>query len=329
MVNSLNIKLPRYFGNPVRHLIKDKNDLIKFYNSNNGINPIFFSVYDEVYIDKLFFDFDGENAQQEAKKLCSYLIENDIKHIILFSGRGFHIYIITEEYKPRNYRNTLRNSQYYILNKLNINMDIADSVVIGDKQRLARMPNSLNQKSHLYCIYLTSNELLNLDIESIKKLALNKRKYIENNNKKYDVKVFDTDNEITLNKQNNNIKISYEKFNIKKLTEKEMSEIMNIFPECISDFFVTYNKTSSFYKKRFYIILFLKDLGFSLETITNFFYTLLTEEKFNKIMREERFDRVFNSNYFAPSCNSLIFEFKCFNCSLYPIPSKKIKENLT
>lgn len=327
-MNYLQITLPNWFGNPTRHYIETKTDLIKFFKTNNGIAPLFYSVYGiDNTIDRIFFDFDGEESFMEVKKLAEYLHNNNIKHIVLFSGRGFHIYIIVKKYIPKNKKATILNFQQYIISEVKLSK--VDKAVIGDISRLARIPNSINQKSGLYCIYLSLTEVLNLNFEDIKKLALRPRNYFDSGEELIDLSKFDIDTPIQNGKHNNLYNTLEPKtFNITRLNEEEFNNIVNILPPCIKNFVNEYDGASSFYKKRFDMILFLRDFGLDLEMITKFLYTLMTEKKFKKVMREERIDRVYEKEYASPACNTLKIDFKCVYCDLYPNPVKKKLETL-
>lgn len=317
--------LPSYFGNPNRRMIYNINQLKMFIKTNNGKNPIFFLINSPPLIDKVFFDFDnGEETIADVRKLDSYLYENDLSHIILFSGRGFHIYVLTVPYKANNPKQTLTNIHSEIITNSGIKQ--YDNSCIGDIQRLGRMPNTLNQKSKLYCTYLSHDELQNLTFEQIKEIGKEPRKKIINNQKLIEISHLDTDlkfnNKVIHNNDNQEI-------NIKKLTDEEFKNILNLLPVCIKEFIEDYKKdnTTKCYQQRMLIIKYLQDLGFDLETTTNFFYTFLSENKFKHAMyAEKQFKYLYNSSYDAPSCKRLEINFNCVNCELYPYPSKKIKE---
>ena len=64
----------RNVGNPYQFGIKSQKDFEDFLIRNNGLNDCSASVYaDDGVIDKIWFDFDGEGAIEEAKKLYDYL----------------------------------------------------------------------------------------------------------------------------------------------------------------------------------------------------------------------------------------------------------------
>lgn len=321
-MNYLTITLPNWFGNPARHYIKTKDELVKFFKANNGINPLFYSVYGvENIIDRVFFDFDGEESFEDVRRLVLYLYKNNIKHTILFSGRGFHVYVIVKKYIPKNKKATLLNFQHYIIAENQLYK--VDKVVIGDISRLARIPNSINQKSGLYCVYLSIDEVLNLEFKDIKKLAVRPRDYFDESGELFDISKFDIDEESDKKEYNNIFNKSTNNFNIKKLSKEDFNNIVEVFPPCIKNFINEYDGSGSFYKKRFDMILYLRDIGFDLEVITNFLYTLMDENKFKKVMQEERIDRVFNKDYSSPACNTLKIDFECVYCELFPNPVKK------
>lgn len=319
------INLPTYFGNPNRTLIYTKEQLKMFIKINNGKNPIFFLINSPPLIDKIFFDFDnGEITLNDAKMFENYLYNKNISHTILFSGRGFHIYVLTKPYIANNPKQTLINAYNYIISESKV--ENYDNACVGDIQRLGRMPNTINQKSGLYCTYISHEEIQSLNFEKIKEIGKEQRKQIINNNETLEISHFDS--EIEFNNKITHINNSG-KINIKKLDDTEFNNIFNLLPPCIKEFINDYKKDNTIkcYQKRMLIIKYLQDLGFDLETTVNFFYTFLSDNKFRHAMyAEKQFSYLYNSSHKAPSCKRLEINFNCINCELYPYPSKKIKE---
>ncbi len=202
-------------------------------------------------------------------------------------------------------------------------------MVIGDISRLARLPQSINQKSGLYCTYFLNSEVNILTFKEIQNLAKNPREYTENCDELIDISSYDSLNESNTNNfQSLNINQNGNSLTIKKLNEEEFNNIVEILPDCIKNFVKEYDGESSFYKKRFDMILFLKEYGLDLEMITNFLYTLMYEKKFKKVMQEERIDKIYNKEFASPACNTLKIDFECVYCDLFPNPIKRVIEKL-
>ncbi len=100
---------PREVGTPRRFIVNSKYEFVKLINQCNGIKTLFFYLYqcdpDMNYsfseIDKIFFDFDydKENPQQclsDVTKLHDYCKTHKLRHMILFSVGGYHVFVFTK-----------------------------------------------------------------------------------------------------------------------------------------------------------------------------------------------------------------------------------------
>ena len=184
---------------PVRHTadIKELTEIAAYANTANG-ESMYMSVYDftedyveyvkekksvsgysgSVSISKLFFDIDmGKGTENmcltKARNLVDELVNGwdlDPQYIQpWFSGKGFHI--ITPDFfgfgvgsdVPDKVKNTL--THYF--------KDI--DPVVYDTVRLLRMGNSKHEKTGLYKIPLTMNELMNFSYSDIQDIAKQKR----------------------------------------------------------------------------------------------------------------------------------------------------------
>lgn len=154
------------FSNPIRIArIQTTSEVIELANKWNGLTPIYLSVnpYDIVsvdefgneirkaYIKRAFFDFD--NDLESVRKFVDYLSTKDYKFELYHSGGGHHLYVHVEgEGNGQN----LRILQLSLLNEAKAKCDMH---VIGDTQRVSRIPNSWNFKSNTYCIPIKIEEL--------------------------------------------------------------------------------------------------------------------------------------------------------------------------
>lgn len=86
----------RNVGNPYQFPIRTQKDFEDFLIRNNGLNDCSASVYaDDGVIDKIWFDFDGEGAIEEAKQLYDYLKFLECKVIPVISGKkGIHLHLL-------------------------------------------------------------------------------------------------------------------------------------------------------------------------------------------------------------------------------------------
>src|SRR3990167_383590 len=154
---------PRQVATPIRQLVKSESEFYVFINKTNGIKNLFYSLYEFnqgswFYFDKIFFDFDGSNALVHTKILHKYLLENNYKHLLFYSGsKGFHIYLFLTNYETlKDPKSALRNLFDYLSNLLKIT---PDNSTAGDVARIARVPNTLHLTSKRYCIPITTYDL--------------------------------------------------------------------------------------------------------------------------------------------------------------------------
>lgn len=134
----------------------------------------------EAFLAPLYFDLDNEDdpsvSQEDAVKLVDFFLnELDLKESDIwayFSGsKGFHILINSESLaiEPRNdLHKIFKHIAGYLIHRLDLSS--LDLVVYTEK-RMLRLPNSVHQKTRLYKIELSHNELKTLTLDEIRKLA--------------------------------------------------------------------------------------------------------------------------------------------------------------
>lgn len=165
---SLNQK-ENYYISVFRYNQNHKNSL-KNTNSLSGIK--------DTITDILLWDFDSvnlEESRKEASELCRRLVEtydvleDDI--LCYFSGsKGFHVmFTLDREITPTEFKTAV----------MAIAGDLKIDTTVTHANCLIRLEHTVNQKSGLYKIPLTVNELVELPIEEIKKLAKTPREDFE------------------------------------------------------------------------------------------------------------------------------------------------------
>lgn len=323
-MNDFTIILPHVFGAPQRILIINKEELVRFIVCNEGVNPIFYQINNPPFIDKVFFDFDNEErALIEIRKLDDYLKVDNIRRVLLFSGRGFHLYILPNLYNANDMKKVLAELQKRIIRESNTK---PDSAVVGDIRRLGRMPNSKNQKSGLYCIYLSSEQLHSLTFSQIQELAKQKSKKVIEGQLELDLSIYDSREKVdySLPEHVNGIKIN----GFRKLEEKEFNALLDILPVCMKSFVINYHPQKC-WRQRGAIINYLKSIGVETDDIANFFYSFLDEEKFkHSFYTEKQFQYLSDSAYESTACGTLMKDFICTSCNFYPYPAKRLVEML-
>lgn len=124
------------------------------------------------YTNKLLFDFDSEAEPYEAKSDASTLLNRladegvDVANScrVFFSGnKGFHVEVAIEKaYTPEELKPICTN--------LAVDLKTFDTSVYNTT-RLVRLVNTKHQKSGLFKIEISPDDLLNLSIDEIKKMA--------------------------------------------------------------------------------------------------------------------------------------------------------------
>jgi len=268
-----------------RKTFTSKEDALNFINLYNGKKKALFQSvynftemrgtkpnYETAIVDKLFFDFDAKSdCWKECNKLHQYLLQENIKHIIIWSGRGYHLLILTSPLQLKNCKSAIYNSQISLINKLSL---ICDRQVIGDHSRLRRIPNSYHPKAERFCIFLTKADF-DKGYEHCKELA---RK--QNSNKEYigenlfDISEFDYKTE------------KIEKFEFEtEFEDSANQDYMNNCPPFITQLLL---KKDCGWQDRYLIILFFKEKGYTIKEVMSILKENLTKRKFKHCILEER-----------------------------------------
>ena len=277
---------PRECG-PPRKVVYNLKEWIDFVNKYNGLKKaVYTSIYmfenifdnkkpdyESAVIDKLFFDFDDKScdAYKECNTLHQYLLKEDIKHCIIMSGRGYHLYVFVEVFKPENIKSYIYNSQHHFIDTLNLSVDVQ---VIGNPAQLARVPNTFNGKGKRFCIPLTREQFEKGD-EFIKELA-NKQNFVTNisiGNKLFDISKFDY------------VADNIEDFEFEVDIETSHGNYMNDSPPFIKSLLTNKNLG---WNGRYLLILYFKEIGFTKEEVFNILKNTLSPTKFNHCVVEER-----------------------------------------
>jgi len=158
----------RNVGNPYQSPIRTRKDFEDFIIRNNGINDCSASLYaDNGTIDKVWFDFDGEGAIDEAKKLYDYLKSFDAKVIPIISGKkGIHLHLLVKSNLSVDEHETrvqlMDTCQSIIANGLGLEdwkqPTTLDWQKVGAVKTTCRIPNTLRPPGNTtWCSYLPEN----------------------------------------------------------------------------------------------------------------------------------------------------------------------------
>ena len=291
---------------------KDSSELKSIIKLNGSRKEMYLSVYDfndevvkeNIIIDKIFIDFDpekndeGEIIDEEkpfenCKKVAKYLKEKGVSFYVRFSGRGFHLYIRT---LPHNYEHNINSKiKQYVNDLMNTTDATCDRQVVGDLRRMSRIINTINKRTNLYCIPLTYDALMNCSYDKIKDVA-EKKSFSGSDNINYGYAVDLSD--VVVQKAHNYI------YNKQQNINHSLSNTQIPLPPCLS---ILLNKPDINYRERFMIIVYARDMGYTVDEVENFIEENLSEEKSFHCLHEENqvqylFDR---EDILFPECNSL------------------------
>ena len=237
-------------GNKI--FIKNKEDFSRILNEVNGLMNCYTSIYkirkDEfkykngrkirdyksVVINKIYFDLDTfSTCWNSTKKMHDILLNKlDLQHCIILSGGGFHIYVITKDFKledlspetPRTEERlkiVIRNAFNDLLLQINKFLDEKNKITVGnpkkcdidyhvrgDIARIARIPNTWHPKRKRYSIPIFSSDF-DKSFDEILEISKNQREGVE---------IFG----------NNKLELSQYDRNIAEIIECELNDIKTI-----------------------------------------------------------------------------------------------------
>lgn len=293
------------FIEPRRIVIHNASQIKQYVEMYNGKKHLYKTVYnyvdipsqDHALVDKIFLDFDAheKNFFEDVRTVAKYLYEQNIVFYIRFSGRGFHIYI---ELVPAWVRSPKRAIKNFVRDLHKETGTKSDPAVVGDLRRVARMINTLNLKSNRYCISISYKTLMEKTYEEIFNLAITKgstKDYINGENQ-LDISPWDQEARIVQSQKiiSKTIKLSHE------------------FPPCIKEMM---KDPFLAYRERFYVIIFLRELGYTREEIENILQSFLDTEWYEHCIHEENILKylVDNEKYIFADCTTLQDEGRCMD----------------
>ena len=169
-------------ANPRRQLILSKKEYIDYIKKWCGVTCIYETVYkfthlrnshqpeyNSAIVDKLFFDFDSKNSQQNTIKFHEYLVKENIKHFIKQSSlMRFHLFICCKGV-ILNKKIAILNAQIKLVNDCKLTYGIGeefdlDSATFGDVARHTAIAGTYKPKRKSWCNYISKKDLYDENI---------------------------------------------------------------------------------------------------------------------------------------------------------------------
>ena len=190
-----------------RRIVKNAQELEQYWRGKNGSGNVYFTAYgysstqapkhhrvdyDTPLIHHFVMDFDCKDfkakgaevpfsvPRAEVIRLHQFLLKDDTKHFVWFSGGGYHVWIpLSESLKPTKGSavSHIKHSGRTLLNKWDrlLNLRCNDPTVAFDTAGMIRIPNSYNARRGCWMIPLSSDEITSLDYEDLMRIAQNPR----------------------------------------------------------------------------------------------------------------------------------------------------------
>lgn len=312
--------MPREFGRK-RTYIEDGDVFFDSVKKYNGLIDIYTSVYSipkykgyaDILIDKLYFDFDKYDGLDKVRIMHYKLMEVRVKHMILFTGRGFAVYVFTEKMDVINKKEAIRNAQEDIAKVCGLTIgepktcDI-DRAVIGDWSRITRVPTTLNLRhdERRYCFSLSKDDLM-MSYDDIKEKAINQITdcHIFGENL-FNIKNFDYHNDT------NKVEIDFDETVF--IDRGNHDFVLTLLPPFIQHLLVDGKDGRN---DRFLTILALREVGLSISEQKRICKKYWSTEKFrHSCIDEKQFYYVNKSDLFFPNWETVAKDYKISKADL-------------
>jgi len=328
------LKFPREIATPKRQVVWNLREFISTINRLNTKKNLYTSLYaytcdgnnvnfDKPIIDKIFFDLDGKSAKDDLYQILDKT--ENYKKFIVFSGGGFHLYLLTKDRVFRN-PNTAKSTILYYQEEFTKDFDLKslDRHVFGDIRRITRIPNTYNLKRKKFCI-----PILEKEIELAEELSQQQRgeklsRFIEG---KKLLKLKEISEDFYFE-----CKTFTEDLDLYEHDYKGEIELKNV-PPCIEKLL---EKKKLGWQERTVLILFLKENAYFINETLSILKKYLTPKKFYHCVREEKqpFYLYKREDMFFPTKQTLenmglcnldgYCEYAQYACLLYDSRKKKI-----
>ena len=271
-------EFPRYAGIPNRFLVNSPKELSDIIFKYNGIRDIYIEIYKDKFVDKIMFDLDSGSCFLNVRKLHDYLMKHNLRHIVFFTGRGFHVYVEVKSHGVKDPRNALINVSNKIAKDVGLiygdpkTCDL-DHHIRGDLSRIARVPYTINTRSGLYCCSISEYMLRTYSFDEIKKYAKNPDRLYW----KY--------GELCINLSEYDCYSSDLDIPLEDIPKVDLSvNVSEKLPQCISNMLRIKDLR---YRDRYLLIVALKSLAFTENETKNILKKYLSEEKYKHCVFEE------------------------------------------
>lgn len=240
--------------------------------------------YSSAIVDKIYFDLDPQIKMRDgtiiecdpygdAQKIHKWCTDNNIRHIINFTGGGLAAFIFTKVTSLKFKASALENAQRLIANQLMVQMDPA---IVGDLARITRVQNTYNIKRKRFCISLLEEDM-HKSYDEVRELARSPRR-VENQ--------MMGDNLLDITPLDKSLMFERPKEEVITRTFSDadldtLSEDVGWFPICVKRMLAEVNVKN---RERMDVITFCRDMGLPIEFAHGVLQDHLSPDKYEHSM---------------------------------------------
>lgn len=322
-------RFPTRIGTPHQTWVDSKQEALEVINRHNGLTDVYAALYPHEVVDKIVFDFDideyddWEDMMQDYRRLSRRLEDDGYSQMSVFSGNGLHKYVKTVETELARPKAALRTVQENYQEQLDLN---SDEVIFGDIKRIFRVPNTFHPGAQRYCVPLKHDEAMNLTQQEIYDLAQGQRFGVGaiTGGDEYPIHQFDKAGS-SMRPQFQGEKVPG---NFNPADVEPEGVLFPIYP-CISNILRNWEDMEQKghglgFRRRFLIILHLKETGHTYEETVSILKKYLSNEEFFHAVHDEKQVRQIykRDDLLFPDCNRLMSEIPCIHSEDDPCEDK-------
>lgn len=327
-------RTPIKIGTPHQRSYDTKEEALNRINQHNGVTDVYVQLYPTDVIDKVYWDFDYNPDDPEQysdhsvmlndyRALTYHLKDQGWQQMSVLSGGGLHKYIKTTEVTLENPGAAIKNVQEKFQEEVAIS---SDPNVFGNTAQIMRVPNTWHPGRGRYCIPLTYDEIMENSWDELVELAQEQR---------FDVNPIVPGDEYPIAKHDKATNFMSPlqsggkiegNFNPAELEPENVK--FPIYP-CISNLLKNQDEMESKghglgFRRRFLVILHLKETGHSYQEAIQILKKYLTPEEYRHCVREEeQVKQIYQrDDLLFPSCDNLMQEIPCIHEEHDPCESK-------
>lgn len=318
-------RFPCRVGTPHQKWCETRREAIERINRHNGVTDVYVSLYNDGVVDKVAWDFDiepdgddkyssWEEALEDFRKMTLHFEDKGWQQMSVLSGGGLHKYLKTNPVELEYPRYALKEVQEKFQQELDLKTDDA---IFGDIKRIMRVPNTYHPGAQRYCIPLKSDEVF-LEKEELFELAETQREetQVMTEGDPYPIAQHDRMGSQYTSMNGEGTKVPG---NFNPAEVEPEGTLFPIYP-CISNLLQNWDDMEQKghglgFRRRFLIILHLKETGHTYEEAVGILKKYLSHEEFrHAVYDEKQVEQIYKrDDLLFPKCESLMKEIPCIH----------------